>query len=230
MDYREDNKSFDPETTDYTSYESEELERLFDCAETDSEAYSAIMAELTSRGYNFAEDNSEVNAEQPSPANIPLRYSIGGTRIWNFAALLIGILGAALFLKVQAGFGGVEQSLRVIVYAMVAILVSLSYLISGIRLLANHKNPDNPSRAVPTFEYWFLALLWYAFAIYEAYVAVSGFLMYSKMQLGTEIAIFATLPAIMIMLFSISLGTALLYLAIELRMPKSVTSTDSEEN
>jgi hypothetical protein len=220
MDYREENKSFDPDSQDYSAYESAELECMFENAETDSEAYSAIMAELSRRGYNFAEEGPEIIEEVPALAIPTLRYSIGGTRIWNLAALLLGVLGAAFFLKVQAGFGEIEQSLRIMVYAMVALLVTLSYLISGIRLLANHKDPKNPQRAVPTFEYWFLALLWFAFAAYEIYVGTSSFLMYSKLQLGTQIALFASLPSIMMMLFSFLLGMAMLYLALELRMPK----------
>jgi hypothetical protein len=219
MDYKEQDTNFEPESPDYSAYESSELERLFENAETDSEAYTAIMEELTQRGYNFEQEPEDTLPLEaiPSPPQ-KLRYSVTGTRLWNFAALLIGILGAAFFLKIQASFGEIDQSLRVMVYSMVALLVSLSYIISGIRLLANHKDQSNPLRMVPTFEYWFLCVLWFGFAAYEIYISISSFMMYFNMQLGAHIALYATVPSITMAVFSFLLGMAMLYLAVELKV------------
>jgi len=220
MEYKDQDSGFEADNPDYSAYESVELERMFESAETDSETYHAIMDELTKRGYNFTEENEDLPLGEDAPPLAILRYSIGGTRIWNIVALILGIAGAAFFLKVQTRFDGVDQSLRIMVYSMVALLVSLSYLISGIRLLANHKDQGNPRRAVPTFEYWFLTILWFAFSAYQIYMGVRSFLTYYKMLLGVEIALYASIPSIMMTLFSFLLGMAMLYLALELRMPR----------
>lgn len=225
MEYKDQENGFDPESLDYSTYESAELERLFESAETDSEAYNAIMEELTKRGYDFGVEDPEPIRE-PITVPLRLRYSIIGTRIWNLAALLVGVLGAAFFLKVQTSFGQVDPSLRIMVYSMVAVLVSLSYLISGIRLLANHKDQENLSRAVPTLEYWFLTFVWFGFSCYQIYTGVKSFMMYFRMQLGYEIALFASLPSVMMVLFSFLLGMSMLYLALELRMPRTQKLTN----
>ncbi|MCK9557237.1 MAG: hypothetical protein PHO85_01220 [Candidatus Cloacimonetes bacterium] len=220
MDYKDQETGLAPENPDYTSYESEELERLFESAETDSEVYKAIMDELSNRGYDFtpADTLIDISDDATLPKLEPLRYSIGGTRIWNIVALIVGIVGAFFFLRVQSSFSEVDASLRIMVYSMVLLLISLSYLISGIRLLANHKDPNNPLRAVFTFEYWFLAMLWFAFGAYEIFVAVKGFIMYWNMQLGLSISMYAVIPSIAMTLFSFMLGMAMLYLALELKV------------
>lgn len=222
MDYKDQDQGFDPESPDYSSYESTELERLFESAETDSEMYKAIMDELTNRGYDFAPADTVLQLDElePLPELKPLRYSIFGTRIWNIVMLLVGILGVTFFIKVQSGFGEMDPSLRVIAYSMVVVLLSLSYLISGIRLLANHKDQNNPLRAVFTGEYWFLAILWFAFAAYEIYNTATSFVMYWNMQIGLNISLYAVIPSLTMVLFSFLLGMAMLYLAIELKVKK----------
>ncbi|MCB5260634.1 MAG: hypothetical protein PHY41_03520 [Candidatus Cloacimonetes bacterium] len=230
MDYKEQEPQFDLQNQDYSNYESAELERMFENAETDSETYNAIIEELSKRGYNFSAEEDFSQEEQPEPLAQPikaLRYSIAGTRIWNIVALILGILGAGFFLSTQASLTKTEPSLRIMVYAMVVLLVTLSYIITGIRLLANLKDQSNPRRIVLNYEYWFLAIVWYLFCAYELYNAAKGFYMYWKMSLGIQISLFAIIPTLAMALFSFLLGMAMFYLAKELKVHQGF-KVDSE--
>lgn len=211
----------DEKTTDYSYYEDAELKRIFENADPDSETYQAIMDELTRRGYDF-DPIQEADDELP-PVLPPVRYSFWGSRLINLIALILSFAGAMIFVRVHTSFGELDSMLYVMVYAFVALIVSMSYLVSGIRSLANHKAHDHPSLRIPTFEYWFFAILWYCAGGYELVAGIRSFLRYSKefseFDFGTSLAIAGVMPSFGMAIFGILLGTAFLYLAIELKVP-----------
>ncbi len=206
----------------YSSYEDAELKRLFESAETDSETYDAIMDELVRRGYDFEPDAAQEASGDLAPAFRPLRYGFWSSRLWNIIAIVLSVMGAAFFIRSNAVFGEIEPVLYIMVYAFVALIISMSYLVSGIRLLANHKSPGHPLLRVPTIEYWLLCILWYAAGAHEVYTTVSSFTQYMKdfqqYDFGLSLSITGVIPSLGMAVFSILLGTAFLYLARELRV------------
>jgi len=213
----------DQNSTTYSSYEDAELKRLFENAETDSEAYQAIMDELILRGYDFEPSTQADDAPPPPPQMPPLRYGFWGSRLFNLIALLLSFAGAMTFVRVHTSFGELDPMLYVMVYAFVALIVSMSYLVSGIRSLANHKVQDHPGLRIPTFEYWFFVVLWYGAGGYELVTGIRNFLQYIKdfgeFDFGVSLAIAGVMPSFGMAIFGILLGTAFLYLALELRVP-----------
>jgi hypothetical protein len=179
------------------------------------------MEELSQRGYNFEfEADTEAEANEAEFRNRPLRYSFWGSRLWNIIAIVISVAGAAFFLQTHSAMMEPDPSLQMMVYAMVALIVSASFLVSGIRLLANHKDPGHPKLAVPTFEYWFIAILWFAISAYQIYAAGRSFIHY--LELGFRVSMYVAIPSLVMSIFGFFLAMAFLYLALELRPQKGV--------
>jgi len=209
----------DEKTVSYDSYEDAELKRLFENAETDSETYQAIMDELIRRGYDFEPEPPE---EIESAHIQPLRYSFWGSRLWNIVASVLSLIGAMVFVRTHSSFGELDPMLYVMVYAFVALIVSMSYLVSGVRSLANHKDPGHPGLKVPTYEYWFFVILWFAAGGYELFTGIRAFIRYwrefSEFDFGLSLAIAGVMPSFAMAIFGVLLGMAFLYLALELRV------------
>lgn len=224
---------------DFSSYEDAELKKLFDTAATDSESYAALMEELTRRGYEFEPETDETDEteeteetdetdetevesaeELESEAQKPrtLHYSYWGSRLWNIIALVISLAGATFFLQTHRAIMEPDPSLQIMVYGMAALVVSASFLISGIRMLANHKDAPNPNLVISTLEYWIITVLWFAISAYQLYQTGSAFTKY--LELGWRISLYVALPSLVISIFAFFLAMAFLYLARELKVAK----------
>jgi hypothetical protein len=214
---------------DFSSYEDAELKKLFDTAATDSESYAALMEELTRRGYEFEPETDETDEtevesaeELESEAQKPrtLHYSYWGSRLWNIIALVISLAGATFFLQTHRAIMEPDPSLQIMVYGMAALVVSASFLISGIRMLANHKDAPNPNLVISTLEYWIITVLWFAISAYQLYQTGSAFTKY--LELGWRISLYVALPSLVISIFAFFLAMAFLYLARELKVAKPI--------
>lgn len=211
--------NYEPEQThDYTNFDDDTLQQMFDSAETDSAEYNAIMAELSKRGYSFTPDDNVEHGELPETKAGDINvtgYTKLGSRIWNIASLLISAIGVAFFIQQLSQFGKVEIRLYILGAAIAAIIVSLSYLVSGIRHLANLRLPQSSPSPSIFIEYAVLTLLWLSGSAFGLYSAIRSFLHYQ--QLGLTIAIYIAIPALVIMVFAFGLAAAFFYLAKELR-------------
>jgi cation transport ATPase len=206
-------------TQNYTEMTDSELESLFNNAETDSEDYHTLMQELIKRGFSFepaGDELTEIEDSDPKDSSLLfLRYSKGGSLAWNLAAFVFAIAGASFFLYKLSEFGKIEQKLYLMVFVVALLIVSLSYIISGIRNLANHKGIKHPKLPILAIEYAIFCTLWTAATGYGIYSAVQSFLRFSKYN--TEVAAYVSLPAVVMTLFAFGMAFIFFLLTKELR-------------
>lgn len=195
---------------DYSSCEDHDLKRLFEEAETDSEAYKAIMAELTHRGYDFEPES----IPEPLPAQIDKKCS--KMRWWNLLTILIGTALAIFYLRIHANFYQVQSSTIIMIYGALALIISMVYLGNGIRTVIGLKDSRFRVPVLPDIEYWLLTLLWFAAAAFELYSAVRASIFFMQNEAGIAFSLYGILPSIAMCAFALFVGLAFLYISIEL--------------
>lgn len=209
------------QTTDYTKFDDDTLQEMFDAAETDSPEYNEILKELSNRGFSFTtEDEEEIEEPEtlalPQPSGLSYtQYGNLGSRVWNIAGAVLALTGGWFFIHQLSQFGKVETRLYILVGAVAAIIISLSFIVSGIRHLANRKNPFTAFSKYGFIEYAILAVLWFGATCFGLYSGIMSFLHYK--QLGIGIASYIALPAMVMMIFGFGMAAIFFYLAKELK-------------
>ncbi len=201
----------DEQYPDYASYEDHDLKMLFDHAETDSEAYNAIMKELTLRGYDFEPESAPMGPPPPSKIKRSL------LRWWNLSALIIGTAFAIFYLRIHSNFYQVQSSTTIMIYGALALIISMIYLASGIRNVIQLKDSKYMMPLVPELEYWVLALLWFAASAFELYSAGRALVFFLRNEAGIAFSLYGILPSLAMFAFAFFLALAFLYIALELR-------------
>ncbi|MCB5261419.1 MAG: hypothetical protein LHW64_03990 [Candidatus Cloacimonetes bacterium] len=216
----------DEQYPDYSSNEDQELKVLFDQAETDSEAYNAIMAELTHRGYDFE--------PEPSPLAPPSEIikKCPKTRWWNLLALVIGTGLTIFYLQIHGSFYPIDSSAVIMIYGVLALIISMMYLGSGIRTIIGLKDSKYLLPVVPDIEYWFLTVMWFAMSAFQLYSAIQGFVYFKQNQANIMLSLadilpsptvgilYGILPSLAMAAFAFFFGLAFLHIALELKRLK----------
>ncbi|MCB5270386.1 MAG: hypothetical protein LHW56_00915 [Candidatus Cloacimonetes bacterium] len=195
---------------DYSSCEDHDLKRLFEQAETDSEAYSAIMLELTHRGYDFEPESDLLITESPK---IKKRSTI---RLWNLLGVVIGIALTIFYLQIHAKFYQIQSSTIIMIWGAFALIISMLYVGNGIRAIIQFKDPEYQVPVLPEFEYWFLAIFWFAASAFEMYSAIRALLFFMQNEAGVMFSMYGILPSLAMGAFALFLALAFLYIALEI--------------
>lgn len=203
---------------DYTSYEDQDLKMLFEQAETDSEAYTAIMHELTHRGYDFEPEPELVALPAPIEKKCPK------TRWWNLLALVIGTALAIFYLQIHGKFYQIQSSTIIMIYGALALIISMVYMGSGIRIIIGLKDSKYLLPAVPNLEYWFLSIMWFAASAFELYSAVRALIFFMQNQAGIMFSLYGILPSVAMAAFAFFFALAFLHISLELKHLKSVNN------
>ena len=195
---------------DYTSYEDHDLQLLFEQAETDSEAYRAIMLELTHRGYDF----------EPEPDLLalpaPIEKKRSKIRLWNLLGTIIGIALAIFYLQVHSKFYQIQSSTIIMIWGAFALIISMLYIGNGIRATIQLKDSKYLMPVLPEMEYWSLALFWFAVSAFELYSAIRALIFFMQNAAGVMFSMYGILPSLAMGGFAFFLGLAFLYIALEI--------------
>lgn len=216
-----------PLNSEYQEYEDRQLKSLLDEAETDSENYFAIVDELTRRGYSVVSEEDAEDADliddaedaPLSPATHPKKkkaFSALCNRLWIVLTALISLAGGSYFLYEQNQFIPIQNAHILIMLAIVFALISLSYLMVGIRMAVNRLR-GFVSRSCIWIEYWILTALWSAIGIYQLYNTVNSFMIYYRYGFGVKPAALVAAPMLVFVAFALLLALSFSYLAEELR-------------
>ncbi len=203
---------------DYASCEDHDLKMLFEQAETDSEAYNAIMAELTHRGYDFEPE------PEPVALTPPIKKKCPKTRWWNLLAIVIGTALAIFYLDVHGKFYQVDSSTIIMIYVALALIISMVYLGNGIRTIIGLKDSKYQMPVLPDIEYWFLSVLWFAASAFELYSAVRAMIFFLQNEAGIQFSLYGILPSLTMGAFAFFFALAFLYIALELKHLKGVNN------
>lgn len=211
MDFTENDKTFE----DFSSLEDAELERRFEEAETDSEAYHALMAELSKRGFDFVPADSQ--PEEPAEVSAPqkLRYSKAGSLAWAIVSFLISA-GASTYILLQISkIGRINNSHISIIGLLALTAISLGLIVAGIRHLANQKGCRGENVSTSNIVYGILSFLWAFVVGGSLFYSVKNFIRIYRF--GLEYAIYIALPTVVVALFGICFATAFFVLCVELK-------------
>ena len=157
------------EVNELAVFTDDELVAKYDGAEEESEEFFQLKAELEKRGYHFeAAGESETDdieigdftlAQADAPLLQNLRYSLLGSRLWEYLFLAIALAGATYFL-IQVNASGMKINTRTAITTSLAVLIftSTGVLVGVFRRMANMK--DMAIKESPSGVYVILMFLW----------------------------------------------------------------------
>lgn len=201
---------------DYASCEDHDLKVLFEHAETDSEAYNAIMKELTQRGYDFELEST------PMALPSQIKGKCSRARWWNLLAIIIGTALAIFYLRIHQNFYQIQSSTVIMIYGALALIISMVYLGSGIRTIIGLKDSRYLMPIMAGIEYWFLTVLWFLVAAFEFYSAARALIYFMQNKAGMAFSLYGILPSLAMGAFAFFLALAFLYISLELKHLKGV--------
>lgn len=221
---------------DYSVYEDEELLSFLEQHDEDSWEHFAIREELDKRGYEASEGFEDEEIESLSPDTLEPKkpkYSVLGTRMWNLLTALFSVAAIIFYAVASKSLGGLREPL-VLIFGIAALFISLSYVISGIRLLTNIKEDPQMKKAYCNLEYWVLSILWLLISVFGIYNFGYAFkqsfyhewIVNLDFGLRLKLAMLSSLPSLIVAFFPFFLGMALLYLALGLRIKKEVVANE----
>ncbi|MCB5253541.1 MAG: hypothetical protein RBR69_05065 [Candidatus Cloacimonadaceae bacterium] len=206
----------DDQYPDYSSCEDHDLKVLFEQAETDSEAYNAIMEELTQRGYDFEPESA------PMAPLSQIDKKCSKMRWWNLIAIIISTALAIFYLRIHENFYQVQASTVIMIYGALALIISMIYLGSGVRTITALRDSKFLVPIVPALEYWFFTILWFLVAAYELYSSVRALIYFLQNEAGLAFSLYGILPSLAMGAFALFMALAFLYIALDLQSAKRV--------
>lgn len=182
-----------------------ELGELLDAAESDSEVSRACLKDMQAQfpedsGQNLGEADKLFSYETPqSIFDAPkLRYGFLGKLLWPLITLLIIAAGLMLFFQVLGALGQYQSKIYFLVGGVAFGLLSQTFVITGIRDLANSK--DDPELNPFSVLYILNALIWAGIGIYGLYSA--GKSIHTYYQAGVGLAFYIAIPALVLASFA----------------------------
>lgn len=207
------------ENKDYSTYSDSELLSLIENAESDSQAYTAIMQEIQMRGladqdpeYSYVRPEYELS-EPPFPPAIALPYGVTGKLLWPLLTALVAAGVAVIFFTVLHALGSFQPKLYLLVAGVGLALVSQTFIITGVRDLINQKLVA--FHKVCALPYIINAILWSAAICYGIYSAVRSMITFYHLGLG--IAFYISIPALILATFAFFQATVFVLLSKSLK-------------
>lgn len=195
---------------DYASYKDHELKLLFEQAETDSDAYLAIMEELSQRGYDFEPESSPFT---PLPQLEKKRSML---HWWNLLGVIFGVAATLFYLRIHSNFYELQTSNLIMVWTLFALVISMLYIGNGIRMLIQLKDPRYLVPIVKKIDYWIFTGLWFAVSAYQLYSAIKALIFFTQNEVGFTFSLYGILPSLGMCAFALFLALAFLYLSLEI--------------
>lgn len=189
----------------YAHYADADLLKLYESSTYGSPQFYGLMQELKRRGYTFETPPEPVPV--PSPVRDPQvsssspdfqpHYKAGGSVAWQIVTSLLGIGVYVAFLLLAEEMPGVGGTRTYIILGLLCLmLISLGFLVAGMRHLANLRRGAKLQTHGGNSAYILFSFLWFLLSLGGVGLAIYQFL--KIVDWSVEMALVAAVPTLVL--------------------------------